>query len=241
MEMSLKDRSVFKNGFRDGIPIGLGYFAVAFSLGIVAREAGLNAFQGFLASVFTIASAGEYAAFRLIRENGTYIEMAILILVTNGRYLLMSCALSQRVSDKTGIGHRVGMGFFITDEIFGISIAQKGSLKPSYTYGAALASVPLWALGTSCGIIAGNLLPANVVAALGVSLYGMFLAIIIPPAKTDRIIAGAVIFSFAASLASLYLPLLKSLSEGNRVIILTVVIAAALAVIFPVKDDENDQ
>jgi predicted branched-subunit amino acid permease len=230
--------SVLKNGFRDGIPIGLGYFAVAFSLGIVAREAGLNAVQGFLASVFTIASAGEYAAFRLIKENGTYIEMAILILVTNGRYLLMSCALSQRVSDKTGLGHRIGMGFFITDEIFGVSIAQKGNLKPSYTYGAALASVPLWALGTSCGIIAGNLLPSMVVAALSVSLYGMFLAIIIPPAKTNRIIAGAVIFSFAASFASLYLPLLKQLSEGNRVIILTVVIAAALALIFPVKDEE---
>jgi predicted branched-subunit amino acid permease len=236
-----QDHSVLKNGFRDGIPIGFGYFAVAFSLGIVAREAGLSAAQGFLASLFTIASAGEYAAFRLIKENGTYIEMAILILVTNGRYLLMSCALSQRLDSKMGIGHRIGMGFFITDEIFGVSIAQKGNLRPSYTYGAALASVPLWAIGTSCGIIAGNLLPEMVVAALSVSLYGMFLAIIIPPAKTNRIIAGAVIFCFAASFASIYLPFLKDLSEGNRVIILTVVIAAALAILFPVKDEEDTE
>jgi predicted branched-subunit amino acid permease len=232
---------MLKNGFRDGIPIGLGYFAVAFSLGIVARTAGLSAFQGFLASLFTIASAGEYAAFRLIKENGTYLEMAVLILVTNGRYLLMSCALSQRVDSKMGIGHRIGMGFFITDEIFGVSIAQKGTLRPSYTYGAALASVPLWAVGTSCGIIAGNLLPEMVVAALSVSLYGMFLAIIIPPAKKDRIIAGAIIFCFAASFASTYLPLLKNLSEGNRVILLTVVIAAALAILFPVKDEEGTE
>jgi predicted branched-subunit amino acid permease len=232
---------MLKNGFRDGIPIGLGYFAVAFSLGIVAREAGLSAFQGFLASLFTIASAGEYAAFRLIKENGTYLEMAVLILVTNGRYLLMSCALSQRVDSKMGIGHRIGMGFFITDEIFGVSIAQKGNLRPSYTYGAALASVPLWAVGTSCGIIAGNLLPEMVVAALSVSLYGMFLAIIIPPAKKDRIIAGAIIFCFAASFASTYLPLLKNLSEGNRVILLTVVIAAALAILFPVNDEEGTE
>jgi predicted branched-subunit amino acid permease len=232
---------MLKNGFRDGIPIGLGYFAVAFSLGIVAREAGLSAAQGFLASLFTIASAGEYAAFRLIRENGTYIEMAILILVTNGRYLLMSCALSQRLDSKLGIGHRIGMGFFITDEIFGVSIAQKGKLHPSYTYGAALASVPLWALGTSCGIIAGNLLPEMVVAALSVSLYGMFLAIIIPPAKTNRIIAGAILFCFTASFASIYLPVLKDLSEGNRVIILTVAIAAALAILFPVKDGEDTE
>jgi predicted branched-subunit amino acid permease len=232
---------MLKNGFRDGIPIGLGYFAVSFSLGIVAREAGLTAWQGFLASLFTIASAGEYAAFRLIKENGTYLEMAVLILVTNGRYLLMSCALSQRVDSKMGIGHRIGMGFFITDEIFGVSIAQKGNLRPSYTYGAALASVPLWAVGTSCGIIAGNLLPEMVVAALSVSLYGMFLAIIIPPAKKDRIIAGAIIFCFAASFASTYLPLLKNLSEGNRVILLTVVIAAALAILFPVKDEEGTE
>jgi predicted branched-subunit amino acid permease len=229
---------MLKNGFCDGIPIGLGYFAVAFSLGIVAREAGLSAAQGFLASLFTIASAGEYAAFRLIKENGTYIEMALLILVTNGRYLLMSCALSQRLDSKMGIGNRIGMGFFITDEIFGVSIAQKGHLRPSYTYGAALASVPLWALGTSCGIIAGNLLPEMVVAALSVSLYGMFLAIIIPPAKRNRIIAGAIIVCFAVSFASIYLPFLKNLSEGNRVIILTVVIAAVLAIWFPVKDEQ---
>jgi predicted branched-subunit amino acid permease len=232
---------MLKNGFCDGIPIGLGYFAVAFSLGIVAREAGLSAAQGFLASLFTIASAGEYAAFRLIKENGTYIEMALLILVTNGRYLLMSCALSQRLDSKMGIGNRIGMGFFITDEIFGVSIAQKGHLRPSYTYGAALASVPLWALGTSCGIIAGNLLPEMVVAALSVSLYGMFLAIIIPPAKRNRIIAGAIIVCFAVSFASIYLPFLKNLSEGNRVIILTVVIAAALAILFPVKDEEDTE
>jgi predicted branched-subunit amino acid permease len=239
--MMKQDHFVLKNGFRDGIPIGFGYFAVAFSLGIVAREAGLSAAQGFLASLFTIASAGEYAAFRLIKENGTYIEMAILILVTNGRYLLMSCALSQRLDSKMGMGHRIGMGFFITDEIFGVSIAQKGNLRPSYTYGAALASVPLWAIGTSCGIIAGNLLPEMVVAALSVSLYGMFLAIIIPPAKTNRVIAGAVIFCFAASFASIYLPFLKELSEGNRVIILTVAIAAVLAILFPVKDEEGTE
>jgi predicted branched-subunit amino acid permease len=167
--------------------------------------------------------------------------MAVLILVTNGRYLLMSCALSQRLDSKMNFGHRIGMGFFITDEIFGVSIAQKGTLRPSYTYGAALASVPLWAVGTSCGIIAGNLLPEMVVAALSVSLYGMFLAIIIPPAKKDRIIAGAIIFCFAASFASTYLPLLKNLSEGNRVILLTVVIAAVLAICFPVKDEEGTE
>ena len=229
----------FKNGFKDGIPIGLGYFAVAFSLGIAARNVGMNALQGFLASLFTIASAGEYAAFRGIGANVTYIEMAILILITNARYFLMSCAMSQRVSMDTKWYHRVGMGFFITDEIFGVSISQKGHLKPSYTYGAALASVPAWAVGTSCGIIAGNLLPQVVVTALSISLYGMFLAIIIPPAKKDKVIALAVVASFIISYASAFIPLLKNLSEGNRIIVLTVGISAVIAILFPVKEEKD--
>jgi predicted branched-subunit amino acid permease len=231
--------TVWKSGFRDGIPIGLGYFAVAFSLGIAARDAGLNAWQGFIASLFTIASAGEYAAFRLIKEGGSYLEMALLVLVTNGRYLLMSCSLSQKVDEKIGPGHRIGIGFFVTDEIFGVSIAQPGKLRPSYTYGAAVASIPLWAIGTSCGIIAGNLLPEMVVTALSVSLYGMFLAIIIPPAKKNGAVALAVTVSFACSFASSYLPGIRNMSEGNRVILLTVVIAALAAILFPVSEEED--
>lgn len=126
----MKRNSAFLEGMRDGIPVGLGYLAVAFSLGIAARAAGLNALDGFAASLFTIASAGEYAGFRVIASGGTYLEMAVVILVANCRYLLMSCALAQKADEKMKTIHRVGMGFFITDELFGLNIARPGALEP---------------------------------------------------------------------------------------------------------------
>ena len=167
--------TAYKNGLHDGIPIGLGYLAVSFSLGIVARNVGLNAFEGFLASLVTIASAGEYAAFTLIGEAGSYLSMALVILVANCRYLLMSCALSQKMAPEEKMIHRIGVGAFITDEIFSAGVSYPNHLNPFYTYGLASASVLPWAIGTALGIIAGNLLPAKIVAALGVALYGMFL------------------------------------------------------------------
>ena len=178
----------FRFGMRDGIPIGLGYLAVAFSLGITARNAGLNAFQGFLISLLNNASAGEYAGITVIAANAAYAEIAIVTLITNARYLLMSCAMSQRLEPGLSLGHRLLMGFDITDELFGIAIARPGYLEPFYTYGAMLTAIPCWATGTACGIIAGNIMPARVVSALSVSLFGMFLAIIIPPAKKIRLL-----------------------------------------------------
>lgn len=242
--MKAENKNALLRGLRDGVPIGAGYFAVAFSLGIYAAgggsASGLSPFQGFVASLFTIASAGEYAGFKVILNAGTYIEMALVILVANCRYLLMSCALSQRVSPDLRMVHRIGMGAFITDEIFAVSIAQKGYISPCYTYGAALSSVLPWAIGTMLGIIAGEILPGIVVNALSVAIYGMFLAIIIPPAKKDRIILGIVLFSFALSFAIQYIPYLKDMTEGIRIIVLTVVISAAAALLFPVKGETEN-
>lgn len=232
-------KNVFLEGFRDGIPIGLGYFAVAFSLGIVASSAGLNAVQGFVASFFNVASAGENALFTSIREGATYIEVAVITLVVNARYFLMSCALSQRFDPETKFIHRLGVGFGVTDEIFGITIARKGYINPLYNYGAIAVSVPLWSIGTSLGIIAGNFLPLRIVSALSVALFGMFLAIIVPPAKKDIVILFAVIASFITSYLSSIIPFVKNLSSGTRTIILTVVIASIAAIIKPVKDEEQ--
>uniref|UniRef100_UPI0025EA34CC AzlC family ABC transporter permease n=1 Tax=uncultured Treponema sp. TaxID=162155 RepID=UPI0025EA34CC len=234
----MNNKSAFLNGIAAGIPIGLGYFAVSFSLGIVARRAGLNAFQGFIASFFNLASAGEYALFTSIEQVVTYIEVALITFVVNARYLLMSCALSQRFSSETPFIHRFFVAFGITDEIFGVSIAQKGSLNPFYNYGAMAVAVPLWSIGTSLGIIAGNILPPSVVDALSVALYGMFLAIIIPAAKKNMTVALAIIVSFALSFAFSVLPYLKLLSDGNRTIILTVVISAVLAYLKPIENDD---
>ena len=293
------NRRIIAEGIRDGIPIGLGYLAVSFSLGIAAKNAGLTAFQSFLASLLCNASAGEYSGFTVIAADSAYFEMAVVTLVANARYLLMSCALSQRIKSGTSLIHRLLLGFYITDEFFGITISRKGSVNPYYTYGAILFAAPCWAVGTALGTIAGNLLPLRVVSALSVALFGMFLAIIVPPTKGNKSLMGVIVLSFLASLAwavgtalgtiagnllplrvvsalsvalfgmflaiivpptkgnkslmgvivlsflaSLafaYLPVISELSEGTRTIILTVAISAAAALLFPVKEQEDDE
>lgn len=232
---------VFFEGVRDGIPIGLGYFAVAFSLGFTAREAGLTAFQGFLASLLNNASAGEYAGFTVIRENAPYWQMAVMILIANARYLLMSCALSQRFSPETKWYHRIFIGYDTTDELFGITIARKGNVEPKYFYGAMLCAVPGWSIGTLLGVIAGNILPERIVSALGVALFGMFIAIIIPPARENKIIRGAVICSFVCSYGASVMPYLSKLSEGTRIMILTVVLSVLAAIFFPINEETADE
>jgi len=234
-------RKVFCEGMRDGVPIALGYFAVSFSLGIAARKAGFTPFQGFLVSLLNNASAGEYAAFAIIMANATYLEVAIITLIANARYLLMSCALAQRFAPGTPFWHRLLIGYDVTDELFGITIARPGSLNPYYTYGAILLAAPAWAIGTALGIIAGNLLPLRAVSALSVALYGMFLAIIIPPARKSRVVAALVAISFALSFVCNYLPGISALSEGTRTILLTVLISSAAAVLFPVNPIEQEE
>lgn len=228
-----------REGFRDGIPIGLGYFAVSFSLGVAARNAGLNAFQGFLASLLNNASAGEYAGFTVIAADAPYLEMVFMTLIANARYLLMSCALSQKFSPDTPLIHRMIVGYDVTDEIFGITIARPGTLDPFYTYGAILIAAPSWALGTAFGVIAGNLLPLRAVSALSVALFGMFLAVIIPPARQNKVVAAFVIISFLTSFIAGKVPYISKLSGGTRTIILTVILAAVAATLFPVQDDEE--
>ena len=233
--------AVFREGLRDGMPIALGYFAVAFSLGIAARNAGLTAFQGFLAAGLTNASAGGYAAFLLIGANASYLEMALMTLVANARYLLMSCALSQKFSPETSLFHRLLVGFDVTDEIFGITIARKGALDPLYNYGAMTVAIPGWALGTALGVIAGNIMPLRAVSALSVALYGMFLAIIIPPAKENRVLAALIPVCFALSFASEKLPYISGISSGTRTIILTVALSAVAAAFFPHETEDEDE
>ncbi len=236
----LENKKWYKKGVIDGIPIALGYFAVGFTLGIVAKEAGLTAFQTFLAAFLTNASAGGYAGFTLIEENATYIDMALTIFIVNIRYFLMSCALSQKLSPNTSIVHRLIIGFDVTDEIFGISSAVKGTLTPFYNYGAMTVAIPCWATGAALGVILGNVLPQGIVSALSVGLYGMFLAIIIPPAKKNKVIAGIVITSMVLSFIFTKLSFLSHISSGIRVIILTIIIALAAAILFPVKEQDDE-
>ena len=238
--MTLENRQALMDGLRDGTPIGLGYLVVGFTLGIAAKNVGLNPIQGFIISLLNNASAGEYAAFMVIGSDAPYFEIALMTLVANARYVLMSAVLSQKFSPDTPFYHRIFVGFDVTDEIFGISVARSGRwLNPFYNYGAMLTALPGWSIGTALGIVAGNILPLSAVSALSVALYGMFLAVIIPPARKEKVISDAVVISFVLSfLAEEFLPFI---SAGNRTIILTILIAGAAAILFPVKEDDDDK
>lgn len=231
----------YKNGIRDGIPIALGYFAVSFALGITAGKVGFNALQAALASLLCNASAGEYAAISLIAAGAGYAEVALMELVANARYLLMSCTLSQKFSPDTPFYHRLLVGFDITDEIFAICIAKDGYLEPAYAYGAMTAALPGWSIGTALGVLVGDVLPAFAVSALGVALFGMFIAIIIPPAAKNHTIAGLVIISFTLSCVGKYIPLFESVPSGVKTIILTVIISLTAAIIHPIPDDADGE
>ena len=227
----------YREGLRDGIPIALGYLAVSFTLGITARNLHIRALPATIMSLVNFTSAGEFAALGIISAGAPYLEMIISQAIINLRYLLMSCALSQKLAPDASLFHRFWTGFFITDEIFGVSSGRPGHLNPFYTYGAIALAAPAWAMGTALGIIAGNLLPVRVVSALSVALYGMFLAIIIPPARKNRVVAVLVMLSFALSFACGCLPGIASLSDGTRTILLTVLISCGAAVLFPVTPE----
>ena len=226
-------------GLRDGTPIALGYFAVAFSLGIIAKKAGLTASMGFFSSFFTRASAGEYGVYTLVAIHATYVELIAMCLVTNLRYMLMSAALSQKLAPATSWFHRLLMACCITDEIFGISVAHRGYTPPAYTYSAALLSSLFWASGCAIGIVAGGMLPTSIVSALSVALYGMFLAIIVPPARRDRNVLYALIASFLLSGICAVAPIVSQWSSGTRTILLTLLISSVVAWLRPLKKQES--
>ena len=219
-----------KKGIHNGMPIALGYLAVSFTLGIAAKNAGLTALQAALASITCHASAGEFAL-------AAYTEIAVMELIINARYFLMSCALSQKLDNKMPFFHRLIMGLFVTDEIFGLTVSVPEKLNPAYMYGMVLVASPAWVLGTYFGVLFGNILPANIVSALSVGLYGMFIAIIIPPARKNHIIAGVVAISMIISCIFSYAPVINSISSGTRIIILTVIISLVAAILFPVKEE----
>lgn len=229
----------FRKGIQNGVPIFLGYLAVALTLGITARNAGLTAFQATLASFTLNASAGEYVAFTLISAGAGYVEVAVMELIANARYLLMSCALSQKLPAETPMLYRLLIGYDVTDEIFGASIGVPGKLNPFYTLGLIVIALPGWAGGTFLGVVLGNVLPLRVVSALSVGLFGMFIAVIIPPARKQKIIAVLIVISFTLSFIVNKLAFFDFISSGVKIIILTVVIAGAAAVMFPIKEEEG--
>ncbi|MDD6794353.1 MAG: AzlC family ABC transporter permease [Clostridiaceae bacterium] len=238
----MKDKSLFfRKGLKDGIPIALGYLAVSFSLGIAAKNSGLTASQATVMSITNSTSAGEFAALALIESGSSYVEMAILQLIINIRYCLMSCALSQKIETKLPLLHRMILSAYVTDEIFAVSVTTEGKLNPFYTYGVMSISVPAWALGTCLGVISGGIISPRILSALSIALYGMFIAIIIPPTRKNRVLASIIVISMFGSFVFQYAPLLKDISSGFKIIILTVSISVIAAILFPVKEVQNEE
>lgn len=233
-------KSNFCKGLKGGIPIALGYFAVSFTLGIQAKNVGITAFQAAVTSFGLHASAGEYIAFTLIGANANILVMVLMEMIANARYLLMSCSLSQKIPADTPMWKRLVMGYFITDEIFGASISVSGKLDPYYMFGLIAVASPGWIVGTALGVIMGNALPLRAVSALSVGLYGMFIACIIPEGRKNKIVAGVIIVSFVLSYIFSTLSVLKGISSGIKIMILTVIIATVAAILFPVKEENHE-
>lgn len=232
-------RMQWKNGLRDGIPICLGYFAVSFTFGILAGKAGLTPFQAVVISLSNVTSAGQFAALGLMGASATYLEMASTQLILNLRYCLMSCALSQKLNAKAPFIHRFLLAHGITDEIFGVAVCKNGKLNPFYNYGLMSSAIPGWALGTFFGVVSGEVLPERIISALSIALYGMFIAVIIPPAKGNKILTGIILLSMVMSLLFAKAAAFHHISPGFRIIILTILIAGVAAFLFPITQADE--
>ncbi|MBA4538164.1 AzlC family ABC transporter permease [Bacillus aquiflavi] len=234
------NRRAWRSGIKVGIPIGLGYFAVSFTFGIIAKQAGLNPFEAGIMSATNFTSAGQFAGLTLIATVATILEITLTQLIINSRYFLMSFALSQKIDPNTPFFHRLILAFGITDEVFGVSVAAPGKLNPFYTYGVMSVALPGWVLGTLLGIISGNVLPERLMSALSIALYGMLLAVIIPPAKGNKILSGLIVISMGLSLLFAVLPFLQTISSGVKIIVLTFLIAGIAAFLFPIKEHSHE-
>lgn len=230
----------FSQGIRDGLPICLGYFSVSFAFGMTCVISGFPLWAAVLTSLSNVTSAGQFAGVNLILADGAYVELAVTTLIINIRYFLMSLSMSQKIDPSVTLWQRLLISFGITDEIFAVSMQHPGTLKPPYMAGLLLTPIAGWTLGTFCGGAITSLMPASLSSALGIALYGMFIAIVIPPARKDKAVLFAVIAAIVLSCLLTYTPFLKQLSGGWGIILVTVVVSAAAAALFPVEPSDDD-
>lgn len=230
----------FKQGLQDGIAIGLGYFAVSFSFGIAGSNFLSWPFVTFI-SMTNLTSAGQFAGLQIMNAAGTFFEMALATFFINLRYSLMAISLSQKVSPSFGTLPRMLLSTGITDEIYAVAMSQDGKVPPRYFLGLMIAPYIGWSTGTLVGAYAGEILPQMVTNALGVALYGMFIAIVVPQMKANRANAIAVAIAVACSLAFHYIPGLRNISVGFSIILCAVIASLFAAIVFPVKEGEDAQ
>jgi len=240
MSLSMPGTLTFRQGIRDGIPICLGYLSVSFAFGVFATGYGLSVIEAVLLSLTNITSAGQLAAVPIIASHGSFLELAASQFVINLRYMLMSTSLSQKMDNQMRFLSRAAVGFAITDETFGVAVTKEDRLTKSYMLGLELLPILGWTAGTALGAAAGYLLPSFIISALGIAIYAMFLAIIIPPAKKNRPVLFCVITAAALSCMFRFIPGLNRVSTGFVVIIVGILSALVFALIFPVPDGSGD-
>lgn len=237
--MSDEKKRAFKKGLRLGVPIGMGYFSVSFAFGMGAVNDGLSPLVAILISMTNLTSAGQFAGVKVILSQGAYLEMILTMLMINARYFLMSLSLSQKVSKKLSHLQRSLMAFAITDEIFAVASMQVEEITGWFWLGLMTMPYIGWSGGTIVGALMSGVLPTSLCDALGIALYGMFIAIIIPAAKHSKPIVGAILIAIVCSCVLYYVPVLKAhISSGFAVIIVTLIAAGVMAYIAPIKEEE---
>ena len=228
-------------GIKDGLAIGLGYLSVSFSFGILAVSSGLSWWQAVLISLTNLTSAGQVAAVGIMGAAGGLIEMAVTTLVINMRYSLMAISLSQKTDETMTTPARLVTGFVITDEIFGVASGSDKPISRNYMLGLGILPIAGWVLGTLLGAVCGNILPPVVTNALTISIYGMFIAIVLPVAAKSKAVFIVSLISVCMSTAFYYVPFLnKTVSSGFAIIICSVAAAVTGAVFMPAKEEEQN-
>ena len=230
--------NAYRTGVNRGLPVGVGYFSVSFGFGAMAATQGIKALDAALISLTNLTSAGQFAGLTLIVAAAGLWEMILTQIVINSRYALMSLALSQKMGQRIGLIPRLFIAFFNTDEIFALAMAEKNPLTVPFMMGLGTTPILGWTAGTLCGALAGSVLPLDVRTALGVMLYGMFIAIVVPPAKQERPVLIAVVLALVFSCLFTWMPGLKEVSAGISIVICTVGAAALCAWLFPIPEEE---
>ena len=233
----MKKELSFSQGVRDGVPIGLGYLSVSFGFGLMAVRAGLPVWAAVLVSASNLTSAGQVAGLSIIAAGGAVVEMIVTQFVINMRYALMAISLSQKADTSFTTLRRMTAAFGITDEIFAVAASQDGAFGAKYLYGLIVMPFLGWTGGTFLGAAAGNILPEAIKAALGLAVYGMFIAIIVPAATADK---GAFLAALCAAVLSCcltYIPAFSGVSQGFAVVICACAAAALAAWIHPIAED----
>lgn len=239
--MNKKEQTQFKKGFKLGIPIGIGYFSVSFAFGMMAAQGGLSPALALMISMTNVTSAGQFAGIQVITAGGGYIEMALTMFMINARYFLMSLSLSQKVSKQLRTLQRGLMSFLVTDEIFAVASVELGEVTGWYWAGLSLMPYIGWSSGTLAGALVSGVLPTSMQDALGIALYGMFIAIIIPAAKHSKAIIMTLILAVGISCILYYVPLFSQISSGFAVIMVTLIAAGIMAYIAPVEEKNREE